>query len=542
MERIDILIKGKAIFDSLGEEPFEGFIAIKGNKIAEVSKDMSGLDSWVDEDTRVIDCGDKLIMPGFVDAHDHIWIGAVNESDHVVSLQESTSEEEAIEMIRKYAAEHPDEKRILGEGWFPATWNDAPLPTKTSLDKAVPDRPAYMSCADGHTLWMNTLALEEAGYSADMELDGGAVGTFENGEMNGLVFEPTAMAQAWARMYDFPDEQIEEILGAVMTGLAEQGVTSAGEMNADGYEEIYHHRWKLFDRLAKEGKLKSRVHLFTALNENTDFVMEKSWHEEFNGDIFRMSGFKMFLDGVTSTYTGLLLEPYTDNPETCGENVPLKTASQLEKAVVSANAHGFPVRIHCIAEGSVRMALDAFEASAKANGNHVLSNSIEHIETMYPEDFKRFKENGVIASMQVEHLLLDSNEKLARLGEERCKYEWPCRSLLDAGATLALGTDFPVVKYNQLRGVYSAVTRKNDDGTVAGLDNGENITLSEALIANTLGGAKAYGREDELGTLEAGKLADVIVIDRNLFDILPEEIKDASVIMTVMDGNIVHEK
>ena len=188
------------------------------------------------------------------------------------------------------------------------------------------------------------------------------------------------------------------------------------------------------------------------------------------------------------------------------------------------------------------MALDAFEESIKVNGRHGLVNTIEHIETIHPDDIPRFKELGVVASMQGEHLPLEMNEKIIRLGEERCRYEWAFRSLVDAGARLALGTDYPVVRYNQFPGIYATIARKNYDGSMAGVDNGESLTLPEALKANTIGSAYVYGREKELGTLEVGKLADVIVTDRNLFEIPVDEIKDTKILLTVMDGNVVYEQ
>ena len=541
MNSADMIIMSNAVFTSCGDEPFEGGVAIKGNRIVAVGS-REEISKYRTADTAVYDYGDQLIMPGLIDGHDHLWWGAVADSEHVVDLTSSTSEEEAIEMIKKYAVEHPEEKRIRGFGWFPANWNDAPLPTKKTLDEAVPDRPAYMNCADAHTLWVNSLALEESGYTPDMELAAGSVGVDENGEMNGLVYEPDAMAYGWKNFYDFPEEQIRTIMKNFMKGLAAQGVTSLSEMSADEYTDYFHDRYLVFKDMAESGEFTSRVHAFTAFMRKTDFTEAVKWKEEFNSSTFRVTGVKGFLDGVTSTYTGLLLEPYTDRPDTTGEGVPLDTQESLNASVIAANAAGLPVRIHCIAEGSVRMALDAFEESLKVNGKHGLVNSIEHIETMHPDDIPRFRELGVVASMQGEHLPLEMNEKVARLGEERCRYEWPFRSLADAGAVLAFGTDFPVVYYNQFKGIYAAVARKNYDGTIAGVDNGEKLTLPEALRANTIGSAIVYGRDDEIGTLEAGKLADVIVLDRNLFTADVEEIKDAEVVLTVMDGNVVFRR
>ena len=541
MNSADMIIMSNAVFTSCGDEPFEGGVAIKGNRIVAVGS-REEISKYRTADTAVYDYGDQLIMPGLIDGHDHLWWGAVADSEHVVDLTSSTSEEEAIEMIKKYAVEHPEEKRIRGFGWFPANWNDAPLPTKKTLDEAVPDRPAYMNCADAHTLWVNSLALEESGYTPDMELAAGSVGVDENGEMNGLIYEPDAMAYGWKNFYDFPEEQIRTIMKNFMKGLAAQGVTSLSEMSADEYTDYFHDRYLVFKDMAESGEFTSRVHAFTAFMRKTDFTEAVKWKEEFNSSTFRVTGVKGFLDGVTSTYTGLLLEPYTDRPDTIGEGVPLDTQESLNASVIAANAAGLPVRIHCIAEGSVRMALDAFEESLKVNGKHGLVNSIEHIETMHPDDIPRFRELGVVASMQGEHLPLEMNEKVARLGEERCRYEWPFRSLADAGAVLAFGTDFPVVYYNQFKGIYAAVARKNYDGTTAGVDNGEKLTLPEALRANTIGSAIVYGRDDEIGTLEAGKLADVIVLDRNLFTADVEEIKDAEVALTVMDGNVVYAR
>lgn len=540
MGDVNMILKSNAIFTGCGDEVISGAVLVKGNKIAGIVKE-DEVDKYISENTVVYEYEDKLIMPGLVDGHDHLWWGAVANSDHMVDVTASRSEEECIAMIKEYAAAHPDEKRVLGFGWFPANWNDAPLPTKISLDEAVPDRPAYMLAADAHTCWVNSLALEEAGYTPDMKINGGSIGVFENGEMNGLIYEPDAMIYAYDYIYDFPEDQIRSIVKDFMKDLAAKGVTCLSEMSADDYKENIYNRYKVFKDMADNGEFTSRVHVYTKLLGYTDFSTAKEWAKEFDSPTFKIVGLKGFLDGVASTYTALLLKPYADRQDSCGEGVPLATKENLEASVIAGNAAGFPVRIHCIGDGAVRMGLDAYEKSIEVNGRHGLMNTIEHIEFVNPEDIPRFSELGVVASMQGEHLQLDANEQLTRLGKDRTRYGWAFKSFLDSGALLAFGTDFPVVPFNQFQGIYAAVTRKNYDGTTAGVVNGENITVAQALSANTLGSAKVYGRDKELGTLEEGKLADIIVLDRNLFDVPADEIKDTSVILTVMDGKVTYK-
>lgn len=538
MKKADIILKSNAVFTGTDSAPISGAVAIKGQKIMAVLSE-DEIENYISPETQVMSYEDQLIMPGFIDAHDHLWWGAVADSPYMVDVTSSSSEEECVEMIRAFAEEHPEYKRIRGFGWFPANWNDT-LPSKRSLDQAVPDRPVYMMCADAHTCWMNSLALEESNYSPDMKLNSGSVGTFENGEMDGLIYEPEALANAWANLYDFSEDNIEKIAENFMQGLASYGITSLSEMSADDYTDQFHKRYKVFQRMDEKGKMTSRVHTYMKLLGYNDFSHAKKWKEEFNSDKFQVTGLKGFLDGVTSTYTGLLLEPYADRPDTCGVGAPLVTANALKDSVIAGNAAGLPVRIHCIADGSVRMALDAFEESRRVNGDHGCVNTIEHIETIHPDDIKRFKELGVIASVQPEHIPLDVNEKVIRVGEERCRWEWPLKSMLQEEAEIAFGSDFPVVHYNPFPGIYAAITRLNHDGSEAGVGSDEYLTLAQALHAYTLGAAKAYGRDHELGSLEAGKLADIVVVDRNLFDIDVNELKDSKILLTMMDGNVTY--
>ena len=207
----------------------------------------------------------------------------------------------------------------------------------------------------------------------------------------------------------------------------------------------------------------------------------------------------------------------------------------------AANKAGLPVRVHCIGDAAVRFALDMYEHSIHENGRHGMKNTVEHIEVIDPADIPRFRELDVIASMQPQHLPLDEFEKSTRCGEERAKWQWAIRSLIDAGCEVAFGTDYPVVGFNPYPSLHSAVTRCFADGKPCSTNPEQAITLYESLVAYTLYSADVYGRAHELGSIEEGKLADIIAVDRNLFDIPEQEIKDAKTITTMVDGRIVYE-
>lgn len=535
----DLVLKSKTIFNGRSREIVSGAVAIKGNKILCVGEEAEGM---IGENTRIIDCGEKLVMPAFIDAHMHYFSGAISASDHMCTeISKSRSEKECAEMIRHFAQTHPEENRIRGMGWFPANWEDAPLPTKKTLDEAVPDRPVYLLAADAHTCWLNSKALEEAGITPDMKPRSGSVGVDEKGELTGLLFEPDAYKPAMEKIMDLEPEVMKKINKEFIGRLNACGITASSEMTADDYDADTYRNYDAIRRLEEDDDLTLRLHLFAKLDGYTDFTQAVKLKEKYASEKLRFSGVKGLLDGVTSTFTGLLLEPYADKPETCGIGVPLAAPEDNERYVVAANRAGLPVRLHCIADGSVRMALDFFETSIKENGRHGLCNTIEHIETIHPDDIPRFAQLDVIPSMQPYHLTLDFNEKIRRVGEERCQYEWPHKTILQNGGQLAFGTDYPVVDFNPFPNLYAAVTRCDDEGVPTGINPQERIDLIDALIAYTSGAARAYSRTD-IGVLEEGMLADVIVIDSNLLAIDPMEIKDAAVEMTIMDGEIVFER
>ncbi len=536
--KADMILKSSRIFTALSEETISGGVAVSGNRIIAVGPEALELEG---PDTKTRDYGDRLIMPAFIDAHVHYFVGAIAASDHMCdTLSDTSSEAECVAMIKKFADEHPDEKRVLGIGWFPANWEDAPLPTKKSLDEAIPDRPVYLIAADCHTFWMNTPALEETGITPDMKPRSGSVGLLENGELSGLLFEPDAFAPAMAKVMDLEPDVMKQVHRDFLHHINRCGVTSISEMSADDYTDTTHRNYSIVSEMDAAGDLTCRLHLYTKLDGYTDFGKALEYRKEFFSEKLRLNGVKGFIDGVTSTFTGLLLAPYSDRPDTCGIDVPNVPEKENSEYITAANKAGLPVRLHCIGDGAVRMALDMYERSRKINGPQDFFNTVEHIENIDPADIPRFSQLSVIPSMQPYHLTLDLNEKIRRIGEERCRYEWPHRSLLDAGAQLAFGTDYPVVDFDPFPNIYAAVTRCDDNGIPTGVNPQECITVAEALTAYTKTAALAYNRDD-IGVLAEGKLADIIVVDRDLLSVPHSEIPKASVLLTVMDGKVVYE-
>ncbi|HOO28896.1 MAG TPA: amidohydrolase, partial [Lachnospiraceae bacterium] len=401
-----------------------------------------------------------------------------------------------------------------------------------------PDTPVYLRAVDGHSEWMNTAALKESGYMSGWEPAFGSVDRSEDGELTGLVREG---GDALSRKYDtkLPPEEEEFLQKRLIKRLNAVGITSFTEMGAtvpEGITELYRHVKKIDDA----GEMTIRLFLYPGTDIDPSRIGEiDAYKEIYRSDTLKIAGLKGFADGVTSTFTAAMTEPYTGREDKGYLNYP---EEKYREWVLQANRHGYGTRVHCIGDYAVHALLDAYEASNLANQNHGLRNTIEHIEMIRPEDIKRFAELGVVPSMQPLHLPLDEFDKINHCGVERSHYEWVHKSILDTGAVLALGTDFPVADYTPLYNVYQAVTRKGLNGVQYGpytLD--ECLTVAQTLRAYTWGAAYAVGMEQKTGTLEAGKYADITVIDKNLLTIPEEDIVNAKILLTVMDGRVVYE-
>jgi hypothetical protein len=537
--KADLIIESNAIYDGITPQPYSGFVAIKGNRIIKVSKDKDS-SALMQDTTKVLKYDDKLVMTGFHDSHTHIIMAGMYKI--YANLMSARSEEEAVKMLKDHQATLTvEEPWVYGFGWYHVFWNNKKLPTRHSLDKAFPDRPVLLINAEAHGAWVNTKALELAGIDRQTPNPfGGEIERDENGDATGFLYE-SATGLVGKVAFDFTPEQEMRIINVYMEAANKYGITSTNDMmpyfhGNMGNAATYH-------LLEEEGKMTVRVHLAPDLIGDMD--QAEDWRKTFTSDKLKINLMKQFLDGVCTTHTALMLEPYADAPESTGYS--LTDVDAIRKAVPEAHKRGFSVRLHSCGDGSARMALDFFEEAINQYGKNQCRHAIEHCELVSEEDIPRFGQLGVIPSVQPEHIAITQifaeNPYPVVLGGQRASQTWPFRKLLDSAGILAFGSDCPVVDNDPFLEIFRAVTRVHNDGQPEGGWNpSQRLTLEEALRFYTYGSAYLVSRENEMGTLTEGKFADLVVLDRNLFEADPRDILKTQVLLTVMDGNIVYEQ
>lgn len=529
--KADIILSGNAVFTGLEDHPSPAALAIVGNRIRAIGSPEE-MEAWEGPKTKRYHFDNQLIMPGFHDFHVHVMLGCLQED--TVDLIEAPSEQAAAEQVAAFARKRPDDPWVLGFGWYHAYWQDQQLPHRETLDRVVPDRPVFLLHAAGHLAWVNSKALEMMKINRETpDPPYGEIARDEQGEPTGILYE-NAIALA-KEAFQLPVERRERILRQFLHSSARLGVTSLSDMFPLPAIELGD--LEMYKSFEEKGQLTTRIHFLTGLDG--DLTQAKRLRDAHQSGTLQFSGLKQFLDGVVTAHTACLVEPYADRPEFRGE-VPF-SREQLTEWVEEADREGFRIRFHAVGDGAVRLALDLFEAARESNGPRDSRHAIEHIEVLHPEDADRFARLGVLASIQPEHMgLVNRKHYLTGIGQERYACTFPIETLKRAGAKLVFGTDYPIVSMNPMLEIYRAVTRTAGDGQP--WNEAEAIPLADALRAYTAGGAYGVFREEELGSLEEGKLADIIVLDRNLFDVPGSEIAQAQVTMTMVDGQVVFEK
>ncbi len=534
----DTIIETEALFTGIGSEAAPGALAIAGDRIVYAGP-KQGAKSFCGPHTRVRDYGESMIVAGFHDSHLHFFHSALYASPLAMNYL-GTSEVDYIEHLAALADARPHGSWLLAQGWREYRWDPPTTPSRHSLDAAYPDRPVALYSGDAHTLWVNSAAL------AALEIDdgseppaGGSYDRDENGHLTGIIREAAAMKLMPRIVASFTDEEMKCAYRAFMETLLENGITSVCDMSLMAASGLDFVRDDLYAALEEQGELAVRVHMFPTLTD--DMSRLEAMQRRFTGSHLQAPGFKQFFDGVSSQHTAYLAKPYANARFEGDRGMPTVKPEDMRRLVLAAAKEGYAVRIHTIGDEAIHLALDIFEeAKGRYGAPRYGRNCLEHVENFQYDDIARMAKLGVLAAVQPPHITLDPGGPERDLGPERVRWMWPFATLLDKGASLAFGTDSPVVGVNSLDVLYAAVTRR-DPRTHA--PNGgwlpeERIPLADAIRAYTLGSAQAAGRAHELGTLEPGKLADFCVLDENLFAISEDEIQSAHVIATYVGGEL----
>jgi predicted amidohydrolase YtcJ len=539
VEPADIIVIHGRVYTENPKQPWAQAVAIHGAKIVAVGDDTT-IQKIRGMGTKVINAGGKLVLPGFTDCHIHFLDGSLSLGR--VNLEGAKDVADIQKKLRQYAAEHPGEDWILGRGWNYAMFGPEALPHKKYLDEVFPNRPVFLEGYDGHTYWANSKALALAGITRKTPNppNGIIVRDAQTGEATGALKE--AAQDLVAKVVPKPTRADKLLaLRAGMKWANENGLTRVH--SAGGDFEILDH----FDEMRHRGDLSLRMYIAYFLNppaqRREDLDAIEAARKKFHDDWIDAGAVKFMVDGVVESHTAAMLEPYSDDPSLKGK--PFWEPANYNAAVAEVDKRGFQLFTHAIGDYGVRMALDGYENADQHNHKRDRRSRIEHIETVAAADIPRFGKLGVIASMQPLHSYPDADtlDVWARnAGPDRASRAWAWKSIADAGGRLAFGSDWPVVTLNPWEGMQTAVTRQTAEATPAnGFVPEQRLTVPQAVEAYTLGAAFAGRREKSEGSLEVGKLGDLIIISQDIFNINPHKIGATKVLTTIVGGRVVYQ-
>ena len=493
----------------------------------------TGNDDLVGEhgDARQIDGVGQFVLPGLIDAHAHV--GMQGFLTVQLDMTATPSVEDAVQSIADYAKSHPGSGWIEGRGWNQVLWPVKEFPTASHIDAVVADRPVWLERIDGHAGWANSRVLEIAGIDDDTpDPIGGKIHRDSDGRATGVLVD-NAMALVDSKVQAITKEDYRQAFLAAFKHLTALGLTSVHDAGIDITEA------EAYISMADDNEMTMRIY---AMIENAGANLDAIGTPipSYGNDRLAISSVKLMVDGALGSRGAAMVDPYEDDIENRG--LPFWTQDELDGFVKKSNDMGFPVGIHAIGDLGNKQAFDAIE---KAQGGKAspLRNRIEHAQVVRLEDIPRFGKLGVIASMQATHATSDMNMAEDRVGPERIKGAYAWRKVLDSGGIIANGSDFPVELANPMHGLYASVTRRSRAGLPEeGWYAGEALTREETLHSFTWAAAYAAHQEDRLGSLEPGKWADFIVVDRDYFEIPEDEIDDIEVLQTWVGGDLVYEK
>jgi predicted amidohydrolase YtcJ len=520
--------EGTSEISVITAQPRVQALAVSSGKIVAIGSNQD-IQKLKGPKTQVIDLGGHFVMPGFNDAHTHLSSGGFEKLD--INLVGTKSLEEMKQRIAARAKTAAPGEWLLGRGWDHTLWADKKLPSRQDIDSETGDHPAIFVRVDGHIAVANTAALKAMDISAQSpDPEGGKIDHDQQGQPTGILRE-TAKDSVLGRIPKPTPAQRRKAVELALQDAAQWGITSAQD-NSD-WEDFL-----TYEQLEKQGKLTLRISEWLPFDASVDQLTHMRAHHSANDPMLHTSMLKGFMDGSLGSHTAAMLAPYTDDSKNSG--IPRYQQDALDKKATERAKAGFQLGFHAIGDRGARMALEAFAQGEQHSGKRDFRFRIEHVQVLAPEDFERFKDLGVIASMQPNHLLTDMNWAEAHIGAERAKHSYAWKEFLDDGIPLAFGTDYPVEPITPFRGLYAAVTRKNEAGTKEYVPE-QKITIDQAIAAYTAGSAYAQFAEKEKGALAPTMLADFVVLDRDITKVEPAEILKTRVLRTVVGGKTVYQ-
>ncbi|MDA0196318.1 MAG: amidohydrolase [Bacteroidetes bacterium] len=521
----DLVIRDARIWTGNKIRPWEEAIAVSADTIVALgnTKDINKL---IGKDTQIIEAKGLMVTPGFIDSHIHfLELGLELNS---VQLRNAASKEEFVKRIAEYASKLKPGDWITGGAWDHTLWGGE-LPDKSWIDDVTPNNPVWLSRLDGHMGLSNSIALNKAGITKKTnDVEGGIIVKSENGELTG-IFKDNAQNLIFEVIPARSMIENIDLLRKAMDFLASNGVTSVTHM--DGNIEV-------FQEARKEHVLKTRTYIAVPLKD-WEQLKELIDSVGFGDEWIKIGALKGFVDGSLGSRTAAFMRPYNDMPSDSGLYV--MPPEEMINYILDADEAGLQLMIHAIGDRANHELLDMFDSAIRTNGPRDRRFKIEHAQHLLELDIARFKDLNVIASMQPLQLTDDFRWAEKAIGPERLATTYAFRSLLYAGTLLVFGSDAPVVPPSVFESIYAAVTRRtNDEIKPDGWVSSEKISVEDALVAYTCAGAYASFDEGIKGTLEPGKLADFVIIDRDLTTIPVAEIHEAQVLRTYVGGNMVY--
>ncbi len=533
-----VLVHGH-IWTEDAAQPEAEAIAVSGNRILRVgtSEDVLRLAGPA---THVIDLHGRRVVPGFNDAHVHFVIGGLVLAN--VQLRDASSQAEFRERIARFAQSQPAGEWILSGIWDHERWTPAVLPTHQLIDDVTPKNPVFVMRLDGHMGLANALAMKLAGVDRNTkDVPGGVIVRDADGNPTGM-FKDAAMTLIHGIIPPRSLQQTETAILAAQREAARNGVTSVQEMADDQDDTSGPEHLRALQTLEREGRLAVRISVNLRLLDWKNLA-GSGIQAGFNDGHIQVGGLKAFADGGLGASTAWLFAPYVDAPNTSGlATDELQHPEQMFTDMKGADQAGLQIAIHAIGDRANRTILDLYQRLEKEDGPRDRRLRIEHAQHLTSADIPRFAQLHVIASMQPYHAIDDGRWAEKRLGAERIRYAYDFRSLLDSGATLAFGSDWPVAPMEPLMGIYAAVTRRTlDNRNPNGWIPEQKISVAQAVHAYTVGSAYAQFDDKSKGSLEPGKLADLVVLSKDILHIDPVQIEDTHVDLTIFDGRVIYD-